>query len=717
MSNQNDYNLENGEWFRNTIAYHTNDDHSGYDYVFNSDKERNQSLDVVSASKGNVESVGIITGGSSYKVNDRILFNNEGTNGTDAQGRVERVSGVDVNYATYDTTSLDNIEFGNITSLNQFIGFSTESIPFNTADLVTISGLSTTFSGYSGVANVRLGIRTDNFVLTLGVGSTGVTGLTTYFYVSGDLNYPTIRENDILGIGTENVRVLNIDTKSRRVRVRREYDGISCGLAHTNGAILFEDPRKFRINVGSLKTTNALQINKEYYFYPQEVVGVGTVGTGSTITFSNPGVGVTQKFIPTKQIYLPNHGLDVNDRLYYNKQGGTPIGVWNGISTTFKNLNTYDFYYTAPINRDFIGLSTNKIGMGTESEFVGVGTTSGLLYFTSVPTDDYHSFLTDKDNVLTGRISRTTVNVATSGTHGLSVSDTVYVSVKPTDTKTVSVSYDDSSRRIIFDPKYIITTNIVKNTLTIFAHGLTKGDKVLYREGLSPITGLDDDQLYYVYPYDTNSFQLVKEKFELSQDRPQVIDIQSNGNGTLSKINPPLYVKRNNKLTFDLSDPSLSFVVSGIRYSAFEMRLFTDSEYTNIYDTSETNTTFEVTSSGQPGIDEDANLTLLVSDEVPTNLWYNFVPINNDIITDTKKEIFIDTDVDSNNEISVEKTRYDGVYTLSGIGTTTFSYSIPEEPDVATYNVENSVTTYETTSSTALGPISRISMLDNGAKL
>jgi hypothetical protein len=94
-------------------------------------------------------------------------------------------------------------------------------------------------------------------------------------------------------------------------------------------------------------------------------------------------------FVPTKQIYLPDHGLSVNDRLYYNRQGGTAIGVWNGITTTFKNLDTYDFYYTAPVSRDFIGLSTNKIGMGTEAQFVGVGTTSGLLYFTSVPTDDY----------------------------------------------------------------------------------------------------------------------------------------------------------------------------------------------------------------------------------------------------------------------------------------------------------------------------------------
>ena len=72
-----------------------------------------------------------------------------------------------------------------------------------------------------------------------------------------------------------------------------------------------------------LKTSVTLEVNKEYYFIPEEVVGVSTVGIGSTIVFSNPGVGITQKFIPAKQIYLPNHGLDVNDRLYYNKQGGT----------------------------------------------------------------------------------------------------------------------------------------------------------------------------------------------------------------------------------------------------------------------------------------------------------------------------------------------------------------------------------------------------------
>ena len=72
----------------------------------------------------------------------------------------------------YDETQVENIEFGTILSVNQFIGFSTEPIPFVNGESVTISGLSTTFNGYSGLINSRIGIRTDNFVLTLGVGTT-----------------------------------------------------------------------------------------------------------------------------------------------------------------------------------------------------------------------------------------------------------------------------------------------------------------------------------------------------------------------------------------------------------------------------------------------------------------------------------------------------------------------------------------------------------------
>ena len=122
-----------------------------------------------------------------------------------------RVSGSDINYLNYEQTLVENIEFG-YPRLNQFIGFSTDPISFTNGEDVTISIISTTFNGYLD-SLIRIGIRTDNFILTLGVGSAVQTGLTTYFYVSGDLSYPVLRENDILGIGTENVKVLNIDTE------------------------------------------------------------------------------------------------------------------------------------------------------------------------------------------------------------------------------------------------------------------------------------------------------------------------------------------------------------------------------------------------------------------------------------------------------------------------------------------------------------------------
>ena len=52
---------------------------------------------------------------------------------------------------------------------------------------------------------------------------------------------------------------------------------------------------------------------------------------------------------------------------------------------------------------------------------------------------------------------------------------------------------------------------------------------------------------------------------------------------------------------------------------------------------------------------------------------------------------------------------------LTGVGDTTFTYNIINTPDTALYNVTNSDTSFETTSPTSLGPISRIRLLINGA--
>ena len=136
---------------------------------------------------------------------------------------------------------------------------------------------------------------------------------------NANFNNLAIRENDILkvGIGTrqEEVKILNIDAANSRIRVLRNQndldqtgDGI-VGAIHTARTPIEEDPRKFIIDVG-FNTDFDNKIDLEYYFNPVESVGVGTTvgpGIGTTVTIQNPGSGVSQIFIPTRSIRLPNH--------------------------------------------------------------------------------------------------------------------------------------------------------------------------------------------------------------------------------------------------------------------------------------------------------------------------------------------------------------------------------------------------------------------------
>ena len=84
----------------------------------------------------------------------------------------------------------------------------------------------------------------------------------------------------------------------------------------------------------------------------------------------------------TSSIFYENHGLKLNDRLVCHTNGGSTLGVWNGISTNFRSLTEFDDLYAAPITKDFIGISSHKIGLSTTGGYVGLTTTTGLFFFT-----------------------------------------------------------------------------------------------------------------------------------------------------------------------------------------------------------------------------------------------------------------------------------------------------------------------------------------------
>ena len=285
-SNQVDYDIQSDGWFRNTSTYNTNDKFSGYNFIFDSNKIKEQTIEITGVSLGSLSEVGIFTSGRNYRVNDTLVFEREqdGIENT-AQAKVSHVEGKEIDTITVSSTEIANIEFAKSSIDNQFIGFATQPHGLKNKDIVSINNLSSYYKNFDG--NYQVGIRSDTFVVTLGIANTSTTGLTTYFYVSGALDYPFIRPNDILGIGTEKVKVLNVDSESERIRVLRAIDG-TVGTAHSNRTLLREDSRKFTINVGSITTEKYFNVNEEFYFDPSESVGVGTTsgnGVGTVVTF------------------------------------------------------------------------------------------------------------------------------------------------------------------------------------------------------------------------------------------------------------------------------------------------------------------------------------------------------------------------------------------------------------------------------------------------
>ena len=268
--------------------------------------------------------------------------------------------------------------------------------------------------------------------------------------VLGGLDSESLRENDILTIDQEKVKVLDILPEKGQLRILRAVNGTTAGV-HTNSGILYEDPRKFMFNTRTgLQTSTSFKINSEFYFDPVQVVGTGTergVGIGTTLSFTDEvSTGTTQAFVPTQNLYFEEHDFELNDEVVYKANGGTPIKVWNGVGSHVrdaKDLDTFSNLFVAPISENTIGIATGRVGLGSDSDgnYVGVDSTAvpSSLYFVNLGVGNTHSFKTRLNNVITGTITQNVVTVSTSSTHQLTTNDTVFVSVKPTNIKTVEV--------------------------------------------------------------------------------------------------------------------------------------------------------------------------------------------------------------------------------------------------------------------------------------
>jgi hypothetical protein len=716
-SNQNDFDLNKTNWVRNTYPYSLDKKYSGYNYVNQSYKFVTQDSTIKFAEKGSVDSVGILTGGLNYKVNDKVVFNGDSVSSFSAVAKVSRLSGVGVGTISVANTKLSNVEFYPIGGNGDFIGVNTSPHLLQFNDEVVVSGVSTTSSLIENSYNV--GVTTNKLSLSAAVGNSNITGIVTYFSVIGDLSFPRISENDILLVESEKIKVLDVDRLSSRIRVVRGVDNTTA-VAHTATTVLEELPRRFTINVG-VKTTFDSKINKEYYFNPVDSIGIGTrsgVGIGVTITFTNPGAGITQVFVPTQSIYLPNHKLETGDQVTYRIFDGNTIGVSTVSGGSTHGLTNHSILYVAKLNDDLIGLSTVSVGLGTTGTFVGSASTTshqGLLYFVGLGTGSYHSFKVSYPEVITASVEKNLVTVATASTHGLLRGDKVVIDVNASISTSVTFKYNLPNRKLISTGLDFVAAGVgtTTNTISLTNHGFANGQKVIHTSS-SPAVGLQNDKEYFVYVVDKDNIKLTNSKHETQQSIPEFVNISTQASGTISPVNPPLVFYKNSAVSFNLGDPSLSYTQSSTKYPGFYLEFYKDSNFTQKYETSGVESTFDVTRSGTVGVSSLAKTTLNINEYTPKILYYKLVSIDTPENLTGNKEVVVDNSVDLNNQIIVKDSEYNGEFEITDYTSNTFSYNLRKYPESSSYSSTQSEIKYTTDSVNAFGPISSIKVSDKG---
>jgi len=721
-SNQVEYNITTDSWFRNTKFYYTRAGDSQYDYIYNSDLVRNQSVDITATAVGTVDNLEILSSGTDYQVGDPVLFNNTDTGGRNVSYKVSELKGKEVDTISLASTVVPNVEFGGARSVNGFIGFTSAPHDFLPGDIINIDALSSFYKNFE--AAYTIGVTSERFYLTVGVGTDTQTGIQTYIYVSGSLDPNFIRVNDILRCEREQMKVLNIDPPSGRIRVLRGVNN-TLAVTHAPGTLLRDDPRKITFSAGGITTQRSLITNRQFYFTPNESVGIGTSTTSgiTTLTFSNPGVGVTQVRINPQQVFIPDHRLAINTPMVYYTNGGTSLQVWSGVNDTpIYDLTETRNIFAIPFSKDYIGISSQPVGVNSEGVYVGLNSEAGaLLWFEDkVGLGSYHSFNTNIKQVLSGRVSQNVVTVSTAVTHGMKRGDIVTIDVNPTITNEIKVVYNDYNRRFVFDPDLVEVTgiNTTLNTFEVPFNKYNTGDKIIYSATNDTNTaseGLVDENMYYVFAFDRDTIKLVTDQVELESEDPKFINVGSAQTATLSRINPSVPIQESTNLKFNLSDPSLAFTDKGVDYAAFEMYIYSDFQKVNKFWTTKQTSKFQVTTNGTVGVDTAAFLNIEITDDIPSVLYYGFVPDNLDIIPPVKLRLFEDPTVPNFNSLNLIPNKFDGRYNVIGFTSDTFNYNIPFDDDnVVSYGTTNARLSYKTASLNAFGPIARVNALDEG---
>ena len=460
-----------------------------------------------------------------------------------------------------------------------------------------------------------------------------------------------------------------------------------------------------QIELGSVRST---------YYSTQGSAIVKGVGESGLRFIDNAAPSERKIVSPgTHRLYIPNHALDTNDLITYRVESGKD-GIKVSTGVTDYRLEDGDNVYVARFSSDIIGISTAPVGVGSTGGFTGIGSAPIALFdLIDYGNAETNSFETNQTSIIKADVQKKVATVTTKVDHGLQDNDDITFEVVSGVQTSVVIAYDDINRRMIANPKNFVDADVSveENTIKITQHGFVNGQKVVLSGPAAP-QGLSNGTLYYVIVLDDNTIQLSNFYYDVisSSDEVQIIDIQTQSSGTLSPINPELLGTRNSTIRFDLSDPSLS----ANSLPAFQFRIYTDADLTTefyITDDKIENNNFNVSTFGDIGLQPDANLELIIDDNMPDELYYNLVPIRYNGAAQSKLEILSDKfNIVNSNKLSIVKSKYTITASITGVTTNTYNYTLDETPEREGYSNTEALLAYKSSSSNAIGPVEEVSI-------
>jgi len=539
--------------------------------------------------------------------------------------------------------------------------------------------------------------------VSIGIGTTG--NITSVFLETNPLNYQVGISTNALVYGDSNQKlslVFNNSTNSSNFKIG-DYISLTGSTDPTFDTI-----------IQKIKVLN-VQFGSIIIDYNTSLLTSDQLNSIAGLNFASYVQKWITREIPIRQIYLPEHRLKTGDSIIYSSNTGSSIIISEDKINTLE-LSDFDNLYAYVFDPNHIGISTDIVGLTTTGEYSNPENTSTLLYLINPGARKYHSFKTNYDNVLVGKISKNIARVTTSENSSLFYNEKINVDVKDTSQRQIVVKYNDANRRLIFDPKTFVLTDPENNTIRIINHGYYTGQKVIHTtdDGTSSI---EDNKIYYVVVVDDNNFSLAENYNDAIVKNPNVINITLT-DGTISSVNPSFNLYRNQIVDFILTDESLSFTNNDTKFSAFDFDLYVDEQFTEKFIKSENDTSFKVTKSGKIGIENFAKVRLQINDNTPQKLFYKFTLTNTSLnIPEAKTQYRVDDDnIKNNSTLFVLDSVYSGQNRVYSTGSNYFEYFLRTRPEKNSYNRTNSNISYVTDSYSTTGSINKVSVLSRDRK-